>query len=65
MAEATTERRKLAVIGHCGACPHFKGRTRLRGVCLADPARQEVLFAYGSIPEWCPLPDAPTPEAQS
>lgn len=56
MAEQA-EPRKLAVIGHCAQCPHYVWvRSKMSGTCGKNGER--ITFAYGIIPDWCPLPDA-------
>lgn len=65
-----SEPRKLAIIDRCAQCPHFVNRSapsKVTGVCSHSEknSMRGVLFGFTEIPEWCPLPDAPEPEAQS
>lgn len=58
---------KVVVVRICAQCPHFVNNSapsKVTGVCSHSEkdSMRGVLFGYAPIPEWCPLPDAPTPE---
>lgn len=56
-----SEPRKLAVIGYCAQCPHYRyTRSRLSGSCGKEG--KQIQLGYAPIPDWCPLSDAPTTE---
>jgi hypothetical protein len=49
-------------IESCESCPHL---IRLKPpICLATQDEREI-HDTAEIPEWCPLPDAPKPEAKN